>query len=104
SGVVELLCSWSHPRAIVLAAIAIGAAGCSSETLRFNDGPFASQSAPSEATGSVPTTRPVSVGRVETSSLPPPVGSQSAVTSGASGTAGGGRGLASYHPATSASP
>src|SRR5215213_2636910 len=103
-GVVELLCSWSHPRAVVLAAIAIGAAGCSSESLRFNDTPTASQGTPSETTGSVPASRHAAVGRVETSSLPPPAGSQSGVYTGASGTAGGGKGLASYHPGPSARP
>src|SRR5215204_1405538 len=104
SGVVELLCSWSHPRAIVLAAIAIGAAGCSSESARFNEGLFASQSAPSEATGSVPATRPAAVGRVDASALPPPAGSQLASTAAGTGTAGGGRGVATYHPGTTAGP
>jgi len=88
----------------VLAAIAIGAAGCSSESLRFNDTPTASQGTPSETTGSVPASRRAAVGRVETSSLPPPAGSQSGVYTGASGTAGGGKGLASYHPGPSARP
>jgi murein DD-endopeptidase MepM/ murein hydrolase activator NlpD len=101
--VVELLRSWSHPRAIVLTAIAIGAAGCSSETVRFNDSPFSSQSAPSEVTGSVPA-RTAPVGRVETSSLPPPAASRPATTAATSGVAGGGRGLATYQPGAPASP
>jgi murein DD-endopeptidase MepM/ murein hydrolase activator NlpD len=107
SCVVELLRTWSHPRAIVVTAIAIGAAGCSSESLRFNDGPFASQSAPSEVTGSVPAARTAPVGRVETSSLPPPAASgasRPATTAATSGVAGGGRGLATYQPGTSANP
>ncbi len=104
SCVVELLRSWSHPRAIVLTAIAIGAAGCSSESIRFNDSPFSSQSAPSEVTGSVPAARTAPVGRVETSSLPPPAASRPASTAATSGVAGGGRGLANYQPGTSANP
>ena len=107
SCVVELLRSWSHPRAIVLTAIAIGTAGCSSETLRFNDNPFSSQSAPSEVTGSVPAhTAPVA--RVESNSLPPPAASRPVTTAAApapsNGTAGAGRGLASYHPSPSSGP
>lgn len=105
SCVVELLRSWSHPRAIVLTAIAIGTAGCSSETLRFNDNPFSSQTAPSEATGSVPA-RTAPVGRVESNALPPPAASRPVTSATAAPaphyeTAGGGRGLASYHPAPS---
>src|SRR4051794_24706885 len=108
SCVVELLRSWSHPRAIVLTAIALGTAGCSSETLRFNDNPFSSQSAPSEATGSVPA-RTAPVGRVESNALPPPAGSHPGPTTAATPapgyeTAGGGRGIASYHPAPSSGP
>jgi murein DD-endopeptidase MepM/ murein hydrolase activator NlpD len=107
SCVVELLRSWSHPRAIVLTAIALSAAGCSSETLRFNDNPFSTQSASREATGSVPAARTASVGRVETNSLPPPaasVASQPANGAAASGVAGGGRGLVTYQPGTPAGP
>ena len=108
SCVVELLRSWSHPRAIVLTAIAIGTAGCSAETLRFNDNPFSSQSAPSEVTGSVPA-RTAPVGRVESNALPPPAASRPVTTATAAPaphyeTAGGGRGLASYHPAPSSGP
>jgi murein DD-endopeptidase MepM/ murein hydrolase activator NlpD len=108
SCVVELLRSWSHPRAIVLTAIAIGTAGCSSETLRFNDNPFSSQSAPSEVTGSVPA-RTAPLGRVESNALPPPAASRPVTTATAAPaphyeTAGGGRGLASYHPAPSSGP
>jgi murein DD-endopeptidase MepM/ murein hydrolase activator NlpD len=109
SCVVELLRSWSHPRAIVLTAIAIGTAGCSAESVRFND-PFSTQSAPGEVTGSVPAARTAPVGRVETSSLPPPaaqtaaVPSRPATTAATSGVAGGGRGLATYQPGTAGSP
>src|SRR3954468_6390793 len=108
SCVVELLRSWSHPRAVVLTAIAIGTAGCSSETLRFNDNPFSSQSAPTEVTGSVPV-RTAPVGRVESNALPPPAASHPVTTATAAPaphyeTAGGGRGLASYHPAPSSGP
>src|SRR4051812_46213559 len=103
SCVVELLRSWSHPRAIVLTAIALGTAGCSSETLRFNDNPFSSQSAPSEATGSVPA-RTAPVGRVESNALPPPAATAAATPAPQYETAGGGRGIASYHPAPSSGP
>src|SRR3954447_14795041 len=104
SCVVELLRSWSHPRAIVLTAIALGTAGCSSETLRFNDNPFASQSAPSEATGSVPA-RTAPVGRVGSNALPPPAATAAATPPAPQyETGGGGRGIASYHPAPSSGP
>src|SRR5438477_351407 len=49
SSVVELLRSRS--RAVVLTALAVGVAGCSADSTRF-DNPFASHTAPGEATGS----------------------------------------------------
>jgi murein DD-endopeptidase MepM/ murein hydrolase activator NlpD len=97
--VVELLRSWSHPRMIVLTAMAVTAAGCSSETSRFNDGPSATRSAPNEVTGSVPASRQAPVSRVETSALPPPAPARSA-TASTPGIAGGGRGMATYQPGT----
>ncbi len=97
SSVVELVRSWPLPRVIALAVIAGGAAACSSESVRFNSNPYASQ----EATGSIQQRAPA--GRVQTSSLPPPSGSQPA-TMPSSGVSGGGQGMASYHPSQSPDP
>src|SRR6266568_547442 len=71
SCVVELLRSWSQPRALALAVIAMGAAACSAESTRFTDNPFASKPQ-GDATGSVPSAQPAPVARVETSQLPAP--------------------------------
>jgi murein DD-endopeptidase MepM/ murein hydrolase activator NlpD len=98
SSVVELH-SRALPRVLALAVIAIGAAACSSEATRFNNGPYASQQ---EATGSIQQQRAPS-SAVQTSSLPPPSGSQPA-TIPASGVSGGGRGMASYHPGQQGEP
>ena len=97
SSVVELVRSRSLPRVLALAVIAAGAAACSSESVRFNSNPYASQ----EATGSIQQRAPA--GRVQTSSLPPPSGSQPA-TMPSSGVSGGGQGMASYHPGQSPDP
>jgi murein DD-endopeptidase MepM/ murein hydrolase activator NlpD len=81
-------------RVAVLAIVAAGAAGCSSDISRFNDSPFSNSMAsrsgapPSEVTGSVPS------GRVETAPLPAP--SRPNVSS--TGVATGGGGMASYQP------
>src|SRR5438105_1039961 len=84
-------------RVAVLAVIAAGAAGCSTDVSRFTDGPFsgptAARSGPSEVTGSVPS------GRVTTE----PLGSPSrAANSPSGGVATGGGGMASYHPPAAA--
>ena len=69
----------------VLMLAAGGAAGCSSDTARFNDSPFASRPAPAnETTGSIPT-QPTH--RVDTQALPPPRVTQN-----------GSPGIASYQP------
>ena len=82
SCVVELLRSWSHPRAVALTAIAISAAGCSSETLRFNDNPFSRRARRARSPAQCrPSTAPVS--RVESSSLPPPAASRPVTTAAA---------------------
>ena len=81
-------------RVAVIAIVAAGAAGCSSDISRFNDSPFSGSMAsrsgapPSEVTGSVPS------GRVETAPLPAP--SRPNVSS--TGVATGGGGMASYQP------
>ena len=101
NSVVELLHSWSPPRAIALALIAVGVAGCSVDSTRFNDSPFASsRQSSNEVTGSVPASR-ASANRVEQSPLPPPPGSQPAtVLAVPVGISGGGRGMASYAPSS----
>ena len=99
--VVELLRSRS--RAVVLTAIAVGVAGCSADSTRF-DNPFASRSAPGEVTGSIAPAQAAPVGRVESTQLAPPTANRPALASSETGVAGGGRGLASYHPVPAASP
>jgi murein DD-endopeptidase MepM/ murein hydrolase activator NlpD len=90
----ELFRSSSSLRAIALALIAIGAAGCSADSTRFNGGQ-------GEVTGSIPPGQAAPVGRVESRPLPqtsqlppppPPARADSGVV------AGGGRGMASYSP------
>jgi murein DD-endopeptidase MepM/ murein hydrolase activator NlpD len=98
SSVVEL-CSWPLPRVLALAVIAVGAAACSSESTRFNSSPYASQQ---EATGSIQQPR-APQGSVQTSSLPPPPGSEAA-SMPAGGVSGGGRGMASYQPGRASDP
>jgi murein DD-endopeptidase MepM/ murein hydrolase activator NlpD len=98
--VVELLRSRS--RAVVLAAMAVSVAGCSADSTRFLDNPFASRSAPGEVTGSIPPAQAAPVGRVESAQLPPPAASRPAPVAAETGVAGGGRGMASYHPAPAA--
>jgi murein DD-endopeptidase MepM/ murein hydrolase activator NlpD len=100
--VVELWRSWSRPRAVVLALIAVGTAGCSAESTRFNDNPFRA-----EPTASIPSGQAAPVGRVDsqplpqTSQLPPPGAAAypASAPPAPAGVAGGGTGMASYHPA-----
>ncbi|MEA2905012.1 MAG: hypothetical protein QOI12_2399 [Alphaproteobacteria bacterium] len=100
SSVVALLRSWSRPRVVWPAVIAVGLAGCSGDSSRFAESPFAAKSSNGEVTGSVaPTSAPV--GRVEQAALPPPAASRPSTTAASSpsaGVTGGGRGLAAYHP------
>jgi murein DD-endopeptidase MepM/ murein hydrolase activator NlpD len=90
----------------VIALMAAGVAGCSSDSTRFSEAPFGSpyasrQAAPAEVTGSIPRTAAAPASRVEAQPLaapqqhaaiipppPPPVRGSSA----------GGSGMASYHP------
>src|SRR5262245_37495329 len=96
--VVELL--RARPRTVVLAVVAVGLAGCSSESTRFNENPFARDPRPGEYTGAIPQAAPA--GQVQQSQLPPPgvAAAAPAAQVPASGIAGGGRGMASYQPAT----
>src|SRR5580693_1106313 len=93
----ELLRSSSSVRAMVLALIAVSAAGCSADSTRFGDAPSASRGGQGDVTGSV-SGQGAPVGRVEThplpqtSQLPPPPPRAEPVV------AGGGRGMASYTP------
>jgi murein DD-endopeptidase MepM/ murein hydrolase activator NlpD len=96
SGVVEQLRSRLKPSASVLALL-IGVAGCSGETTRFNENPYAQSNA--DATGSIQQTQPGATARVDSRPLPQP--GQQALPPGV-GTAGGGRGMASYTPPPSA--
>src|SRR5438874_13709934 len=72
SRVPERLRARRWPRAAVLTLMAIGVAGCSSDTTRFNDNPFAANhpSAP-ETTGTVWQGQGAPAGRVESRPLPP---------------------------------
>jgi murein DD-endopeptidase MepM/ murein hydrolase activator NlpD len=81
SSVVKSLRSWPLPRALALAFIAAGAAGCSDAT-RFNENPYSSR--PNEVTGSVQQGTGAPVSRVQSSQLPPPT----------TGTSTGGYGVA----------
>jgi murein DD-endopeptidase MepM/ murein hydrolase activator NlpD len=82
-----------RPHLAVLALLALGAAGCSSDTTRF-----ASNTPPADITGSVGSS--AAAGPVASRPLPP-IGHIASVpppTRPASGVAGGGRGMASYRP------
>ncbi len=96
--VVELSRSRLLPLASVL-ALSMGIAGCSGESTRFNENPFASQS--SDTTGTIPQGHVAPVGRVESQPLPPvgqapTYGNPSVATN--VGMAGGSRGMAAYQP------
>jgi murein DD-endopeptidase MepM/ murein hydrolase activator NlpD len=106
NSVVELFRSLSWLRAIGLALITVGASGCSGESTRFGESPYASRSGQGEVTGSIPG-QVAPIGRVEsrplpqTSQLPPPQSSAHPAPA-ASVVGGGGRGMASYTPAVAA--
>jgi murein DD-endopeptidase MepM/ murein hydrolase activator NlpD len=86
------------PHAAVLALVSVGIAGCSDDTSRFKDNPFANNSGP-EMTGSIQPGQGAPAGRVESRPLPPQSASYSPAAAQAnSGISGGGRGMASYTP------
>jgi murein DD-endopeptidase MepM/ murein hydrolase activator NlpD len=95
SSVVGLLRSRRLPLASVLALVT-GLAGCSAETTRFNENPFASRA---ETAASAPQYQAAPVGRVESQALPPAAAHPAPVASNY-GTVGGGRGMGSYAPAS----
>src|SRR5436305_6430398 len=88
-------------RAIALALVTVGLAGCSGES-RFGEGPYAARGVQGDATGSISPGAPV--GHVEsrplpqTSQLPPPQTQARAAPVESPIVAGGGRGMASYAP------
>ncbi len=86
-------------------ALTMGIAGCSGESARFKENPFASNNSP-EATGSIQPAPVAPVSQVESRPLPPqaqlpPSRSDAIGAVHSSGVVGGGRGLASYTPDTS---
>jgi murein DD-endopeptidase MepM/ murein hydrolase activator NlpD len=104
SCVIEPLRSW--PRAAALALIAVGLAACSADSSRLNENPFATRGN-SDATGTVPPAPAAPAGRVESRPLPPqtaqlapPHQPEGAPLGAGTGVAGGGRGMASYSPAS----
>jgi murein DD-endopeptidase MepM/ murein hydrolase activator NlpD len=71
SCVPERLRARLWPRAAVLTLMAIGVAGCSSDTTRFNDNPFANNPSAPETTGTVWQGQGAPAGRVDSRPLPP---------------------------------
>jgi murein DD-endopeptidase MepM/ murein hydrolase activator NlpD len=93
---IEVLRPWSWPRAAALTLTAIGIAGCSADSLRFNDNPNARV----DTTASIPSAQPAPAGVVESRPLPPATAQAGPPPSAnmPAGTSGGGRGMASYTP------
>ncbi len=81
----------SLARAFALLAVGLGAANCSSDSVRLNENPFASRASPNETTGSLPSaqieTRPLTEPQTGAQPLPAPPapGRSSAVGAGAPG-------------------
>jgi len=92
----------ARPRMVVLAVIAAGLAGCSSEATRFSENRYAAArpapQQPYETTYSAPAAAPS--GRIEQNNLPPPGVSGPVSSAPDAGIVGGGRGMASYQPVT----
>ncbi len=89
----------------MVAAFSVLAAGCSSEATRFAENPFASRSQPrasGEVTGSVAQRAPRTA--VQSQPLPAPHVSAPATRPVVHSTAGGSRGMASYHPPAQPAP
>lgn len=108
SRVAALLRSRQAPSVAALALVSVVAAGCSTDTTRFNENPFATtsgpQAQPAASVAAAPVT-PVSRQPAYTAqALPPPQGQyqqpqyNAAMTTG---TVGGGRGVGSYQPSHS---
>jgi murein DD-endopeptidase MepM/ murein hydrolase activator NlpD len=106
SCVVELL---RARRVAVLALMTISLAACSGETQRFSNNnydPYAYRGS-ADATGSMPPAQAAPAGRVDSQPLPPQgaqpqygASAPATYSTASYGTAGGGRGMASYTPST----
>ncbi len=100
--VVHSFCSRSWSRAAVIGMVAAGLAGCSAESTRFSQGPYANPyaskqaAAPNEVTGSVGATN----NRITAQPLPPPPTANRPETIAATGVSGGGQGMGSFNPAS----
>jgi murein DD-endopeptidase MepM/ murein hydrolase activator NlpD len=85
------------PQVLAIASIGLSAAGCSSDSGRFNEGfNFSSDPQPaprSDVTGSIPQQRPPASHVVESRPLP------RVADNGGDGVSGGGRGMGSFQPA-----
>ena len=81
------------PQLVAISLIGIGAAGCSADSGRFNEGfgssPSYSSSSRGDVTGSIPQTAPPPASYVESHPLP-------SIASADNGSSGGGRGMGSY--------
>ena len=114
TSVAELFRARQSASVAVVALISAGLAGCSADTHRFAENPFATQSRQQEVTGGVAPARAAPVARVESRPLPqyqhqsappqttPAYGYPQANNQRPNyqqpGVSGGGRGLASYTP------
>jgi murein DD-endopeptidase MepM/ murein hydrolase activator NlpD len=96
---VELSRALSRATALVL--ITVGTAGCSGETTRFGEGPYASRSGQGEVTGSIQSGQAAPIGHVEARPLPSQLPPQQSPEQASTVVAGGGRGMASYVPPVS---
>jgi murein DD-endopeptidase MepM/ murein hydrolase activator NlpD len=106
--VAAFLSPRSFGRAFVLLAVGLVAANCSSDAVRLNENPFASNAGPAETTGSVPPgqigsagqieTRPLGSAQMSSQPLPPPAGRGPGTYGYGGGMADGGRGMASFQP------
>src|SRR5688572_10229301 len=104
SRVAELLRAYRASPVAVVALVSAGLAGCSADTHRFAENPFASRQ---DVTNSVPQAQPAPSGRIESRPLPqhssappqttPAYGFNNHQNQG-SGISGGGRGMAAYTP------
>src|SRR5262245_23488356 len=95
SRVIELSRSRLWPRAAALTVLTIGGAAGRGESTRFRDNPYRGNS---DAPGSSPQGQTRPVGRVDSRPLPPQSAQAQPAYPAGGGTAGGGRGLASYTP------
>lgn len=105
SSAVALLRSRQAPQFAALALISVVFAGCSADTARFNENPFATAQAPQAQPAPAPMAAAAPSGRIESAPLPQTYSSaptqqypQHASLSSSPPVAGGGRGVGSYQP------